>query len=337
MEADTDPVAALRAKARRKRNRLVALSVIVLVPLSAMVVVNHIETPVPPPVWTEAALPIPDEADNGWSLIAHYHSTTISGIKLDSIDKLLAVSKQGTPLPELGRLFSPARVVAGKITDHTATCSEAFERERMVIPCLSLEPDACTTEPLQICTRLVTFTALDEAARGRPRGAARVARVLRQLTDAAANSPHPWMQTRALVVLRETIHHAATIMKWRRSDRAPIRAAIEAIALPEEHLVIGNYLLERRVLQDALERADTWLVDEGAVMRGFDEPYQVAAKGEPLPPPADHTTGAFWWFDNPVGKRMLDALKPGADEAFVEGQELRASVLKLREEALKLE
>src|SRR5690606_1096762 len=170
--------------------------------------VNHVDTPVPTPVWTEEALPVPDEDENGWSLIGHYHSTTISGIKLDALDKLLAVSKDGTPLPELGRLFAPARVVASKITEHTALCSEAFERERMVIPCLSLDRDACSAEPLQICGRLVMFAALDEAARGSARAAPRIAQVLRQLNDAATSSPHPWMQTRSLLVLREAIHHA---------------------------------------------------------------------------------------------------------------------------------
>src|SRR5690606_38872623 len=90
-----DPVAVERAKARRKRNVLVALSAAVLIPLGAMVAANHVDTPVPTPVWTEEALPVPDEDENGWSLIGHYHSTTISGIKLDALDKLLAVSKDG--------------------------------------------------------------------------------------------------------------------------------------------------------------------------------------------------------------------------------------------------
>ena len=336
MEAATDPVAVVKAKARRRRNVLLALSMLVLIPMAAMVVVNHIDSPVPAPVWTEADLPVPPEGDNGWELIEHYHSTTISGIRLDPIDKLLSVSKDGTPLPKLGGIFTPARVVASKITEHTDLCSQAFEKRRMVIPCLSLEPDTCTVEPLQICARLVTFAALDEAARGSPRAATRMATVIRQLEDAAESSPHPWMQTRTLLVLREAIHHASTIIKWRRTDTAPIRAAIEAIDLPEERLVVATYLLEHLALRDALDRADTWLIDEGAVMRAFNAPYEAAAQGEPLPPPIDHTTGAFWWFENPVGERMLDALKPGADEDFLEARELRATVLERREEALKL-
>lgn len=337
MEAGADPVAFEKAKLRRRRILFVAVAVLILIPTAAMVVVNHIDTPAPPPHFTKDALPAPADEHNGWPLIAHYHSTTISGIRLDPLDKLLAVSKDGTPLPELTRLFSPARVVAAKITEHTKLCSQAFERERMVIPCLSLEPDVCTTEPLEICARLVAFAALDEAARGRPRAASRTAQVLRQLNDAAANSPHPWMQTRSLLLLREAIHHAATIIKWRRIDATPIREAITAISLPEKHLVIASYLLKHLALEQALSRTDTWLLDRGAIMQGLNRPFGVASRGEPLPPPSDHTVGAFWWVDNPIGDKMLDALEPGADEDFLEAQKLRASVLKRREEALKLE
>ncbi len=44
----------------------------------------------------------------------------------------------------------------------------------------------------------------------------------------------------------------------------------------------------------------------------------------------------FWWFRNPVGKKMLDAVVPGADETFKRTVELRDTALERREETLKL-
>jgi hypothetical protein len=328
-----------KAKARRKRIMLSTAAIMVLIPTVAMVIVNHIETEVPPPLWTTSALPVPAEADNGWSLIADYHSTTISGIDFDPIDKLLDASKSGTPLPELGRLFSPARSVASKVRKHTKICSEAFERKRMVVPCFAIGQRSCTTEPLEICARLVMFAALDDASRGSPRAISRMSSVLRQLNDAAANSPHPWIQTRSLLVLRKAIHQAGSIIKWRRVDTNPLRESLRRISetsLPVEHAVISSYLLKHLALRQMLEQGDTWLLDQGDIMRGFNGPYEVAAKGAPLPPPPDYTAGLFWWFRNPIGKKMLDALRPGADADFLKTTELRASVLERREEALQL-
>ena len=89
-------------------------------------------------------------------------------------------------------------------------------------------------------------------------------------------------------------------------------------------------------LRQALDRTDSWLLDEGGVMRGLNAPFQVAKDGDELPPPPDYKAGLFWWFDNPIGKKMLDAVKPGADEDFARTTELRASVLQRRDEALKL-
>lgn len=335
-----DKVKAQEAKARRRRIAISIFAVLVLIPAAAMVIVNHLETDVPPPLWTRDALPIPAEQDNGWPLIAEYRSTTISGIDLDPLEKLLETAKSGTPLPELGRLLTPARSVASKIRKHTAICSEAFARKRMVIPCLTLGPNVCTTEPLAICTRLLSFAALDDAARGSPRATQRMDDVLRQLNDVAANSPHPWLQTRSLLLLRKAIHYAGCIIKWRKVSTSSLRERIRGISpatLPEKNAVIGTYLFKQLALQDALERNDTWLLDEGEVMRGFNRPFEVVARGEPLPPPPDYTVGLFWWFRNPIGKKMLDALKPGADADFLKGKELRESVLKRREEALQLE
>lgn len=340
MGSDVDQVEAERAKARRKRIAISVAAVVVLIPTVAMVIVNHRETEVPPPLWTADALPIPEEQVNGWPLIAHYHSTTISGIDLEPIDKLLRASKDGTPLPELGRLFSPARSVAGKIRKHTALCQRAFARDRMVVPCLAVERKACTIEPLDICSRLVMFAALDEVARGSPRGTSRMAHVLRQLNDAAANSPHPWLQARALMLLRQAIHQAGSILRWRRVPTASLRQSLQRISessLPEKHFVIGSYLFKHLVLQQLLAQNETWLLDEGDIMRGFNAPFAAAARGSPLPPPPDYTAGLFWWFRNPIGKKMLDGIKPGADEDFRKTAELRASVLERRREALELE
>jgi hypothetical protein len=229
--------------------------------------------------------------------------------------------------------------VAGKIREHTAICSGAFERRRMVVPCLSLEANACSLEPVEICTRLVTFAALDEASRGSPRGAELMSHVLRQLTDVTANSPHPWIQARGMVSLRQAIHHASVIIKWHRGDMRALRAALEAIddrTLPQKHVVIASYLLKHMALRKALDAAETWLLDEGSILRGLNAPFEVANGGAALPEPIDHTTGMFWWFDNPIGKKMLDAVQPGADKDYLRTTELRATVLKRRDEALKL-
>lgn len=339
VDGGPDQVEAARAKAQRRRLVISIAAILVLIPTVTMVIVNHVESEVPPPLWTEQDLPVPAEADNGWPPIAHYDTMTISGIDLAPLAKLLDAAKEGTPLAELGRLFRPARSVASKVRKHTGICSEAFGRERMVIPCLSLEPRACTTEPLEICTRLVLFAALDEAARGSPRATGRLGHALRQLTDAAANSRHPWVQARTLLVLREAIHQAGTLIRWRRTPLGPVRKALEQVteqSLPLEHHVVSSYLLKHQALQHMLAENDTWLLDEGDIIRGFNAPYRVAARGEPLPPPPDYTEGLFWWFDNPIGKKMLDAVKPGADPEFEKTEELRASVFERRDEALEL-
>ncbi|MEZ4441420.1 MAG: hypothetical protein R3B72_20130 [Polyangiaceae bacterium] len=337
--ASSEPLTPEEQKARRRRMLLYGLAVVLLIPTLAIVIVNRIPTEVPPPLWTPDELPAPAEADNGWTLIAHYHSTTISGIDLDPIDKLLHAVRKDEKVPNLTRLWSPARVVASKITEHTKLCTEAFSRKRLVIPCLSLEPDACTTEPVEICTRLVTFAALDQAWGGSPAGAALLATVLERLTDVASNSPHPWMQARTLVRLRDAVHHAGALIKWHRGNASAVRAALEALgpdALPVEHIVIANYLLKHMAIREALAHTDTWLLDEGSIMRGLNAPFEVAKQGGALPPPAVHTEGAFWWFENPIGKKMLDAMKPGADEDYGKTLELRESVLKRRGEALAL-
>ncbi|MBW2531853.1 MAG: hypothetical protein JRI55_10245 [Deltaproteobacteria bacterium] len=339
MAESKDQVEAEREKARRKRLVIAVVAVVVLIPTVAMVIVNHIESEVPPPLWTPAALPIPAEQDNGWSLIADYHSTTISGIDLEPLDKLMGAAKSGTPLAELGRLLSPARSVASKIGKHTKVCDAAFARQRMVVPCLAVGTRACSVEPLEICSRIVLFGALDDAARGSPRATGRLSNVLRQLTDAAANSPHPWVQSRSLVLLRKGIHQAAAVIRWRRVDTEKVRESLHAVSetsLPMEHFVIGSYLLKHQVLRQLLEENDTWLLDEGDIMRGFNAPFEVAAQGKPLPPPPDYTAGLFWWFNNPIGKKMLDALTPGADADFEKTTELRASVFERRKEALEL-
>jgi hypothetical protein len=334
-----DRLALEQQKARRKRRALVIVALVMLAPTVAMIAVNHVQTDVPPPLWKQADLGIFDEADNGWTPIRHYHSTTISGIDLEPLDRLMEAARSGSKLPDLGRLFQPARVVASKIREHTAICSEAFEHKRMVIPCLSLEPKACTAEPLEICTRLVTFAALDEASRGSPRGVELMSTVLRQLTDAAANSAHPWVQARVMLSLRQAIHHASAVIKWHGGDDKPLRASLQAInedSLPLEHAVISSYLFKHLALRQALDKADTWLLDEGDILRGLNAPFEAARRGDPLPAPADHTKGLFWWFDNPIGKKMLDAVQPGADKDFLRTTELRATLLKRRDEALKL-
>jgi len=323
---------------------LMTVAVLVLVPSLAIVVVNRIETEVPAPLWTQDSLPAAPEADNGWTLIAHYRSTTISGIDLAPLDKLLAAARSGTPAPKLGRLFSPARVVAGKIRSHTKLCRDAFERKRLMVPCFSLQSgpaneQACTTEPLEICLRLVSFAAIDAAARSSSTGARQMATVVRQLTDAAANSPHPWVQARAYKLLMRSIHHAGVIMKWRRGDRPQLRESIRAISdasAPYEHIVIASYLLKHAAVRDALARTDTWLLDEGDIMRGLNAPFEVAEAGGELPRPSDHTDGLLWWFKNPIGKKMLDAVQPGADDDFTRTLELRDSVFRLRDDALSL-
>ena len=325
--------------ARRKVRLLVAVAIVLIVPSVAMVIVNRIETEVPPPVWTLAAFPIPAEAENGWPSIRHYDSMTISGIDLEPIDKLLSLARQGKSPAELARFFSPARVVASKITEHTKICSESFARERMVVPCLSLDKHECSTEPLAICSRLLGFAALDEAARGSPHGARRIEDVLRQLSDAAASSPHPWVQARTLVLLPKAIHHAVVVAQWHRASGPALRkaiAAIDEVRLPEKHLVIASYLLKHLALREALARTDTWLLDEGDIMRGFNAPFQEAEDGRDLPPPTSYEEGLFWWFKNPVGKRMLEKLAPGADEDFLKSKGLRDKVLAKRDEALKL-
>jgi hypothetical protein len=264
---------------------------------------------------------------------------TISGIDLEPIDKLLSLARQGAKGHELARFFSPARVVARRVVEHTKICSDAFAHKRMVIPCLSLDKQACSTEPLAICSRLLGFAALDEASRGSPSGARRIEDVLRQLGDAAAHSPHPWVQARTLVLIPKVIHHALLVAQWHPGSGPPLKRAIAAIdeeRLPAKNMVIASYLLKHLALREALDRTDTWLLDEGDIMRGLNAPFQQAKDGGDLPPPSSHTEGLFWWFDNPVGKRMLDALTPGADEDFVKSEKLRETVFDKRDEALKL-
>jgi hypothetical protein len=103
-----------------------------------------------------------------------------------------------------------------------------------------------------------------------------------------------------------------------------------------KHIAIASYLLKHLALKEALARTDTWLLDEGGIMRGLNAPFEPVTDGGELRPPPDYKSGTFWWFDNPVGKKMLDAVKPGADEDYLRTKELRASVFKRREEALKL-
>ncbi|MEQ9323987.1 MAG: hypothetical protein RIF41_32785, partial [Polyangiaceae bacterium] len=297
-----DPVSELEKKQQRRRRLLIALSVVLLVPTLAINVVNRIPADVPPPLWTADDLPAPPEDDNGFRPIRHSDTMTISGIDLQPIDKLLTVSKD-VKLAELGRLFAPARVVASKITEHTATCTSAFERERMVIPCLSTTASECSIEPVAICAQLVSFAALDQASRGSARGPTLLAHVLRQLTDVAANSRHPFVQAKALLLLREAIHHAAVVIKWRRGSTTEIREALSTIdeaSLPLEHAVIASFLLKHLALKEAIARTDTWLLDEGKIMTGLNESFASAQRGGELSPPPDFTDGIFWWFDNPV-------------------------------------
>ncbi len=317
---------------------MVIASVVLLIPLIAINVVNRVHSEVPPPLWTDDTFPMPAEEDNGFLLFRHYHSTTISGIDLEPIDNLLSASRDN-PLPELHRLFLPARSVAAKIRPHTALCTRAFERERMVVPCLSLDKDACTIEPVQICTRLVTFSALDEASRGSARGVQRMATVLRRLRDVCANSPHPWIQARALLLLRAAIHHAAAVIKWRRGNTRALRDEVAAITedtVPLMSHIKGTYLLKHLALRQALDRTDTWLLDEGEVIRGLNAPFEVAMSGGDLPRPVEHREGLFWWFDNAVGKKMLDAVRPGADDDFLRTAEIRETLFERRKETLRL-
>jgi hypothetical protein len=327
-------------RARRNQRVRTIVALIALVPAVALIVANRIGTAVPAPVWTPGALRLPSELDNGWTPIARFDFMTTSGVNLDPIDKFLAASRGDASLVELGGLLGPARAVAGAVRKQTEICHDAFAHERMVVPCLSVEAGACTTEPLEICARLAMFAALDDASRGLPSAADRMSNVLGRLTDAAANSPHPWMQARSLVLLRQAIHHAATIIKWRRVNVEPLRQALRSItetSLPTKHFVIASYLLKHLALRKGIERADSWLLDEGSTMRGLNAPFAVAAAGGPLPSPPDHTEGLFWWFFNPVGKKLLDALRPGADDDYRKTIELRASVLKRRDEALALQ
>lgn len=333
-----DQVSELEKKQTRRRNLVIAVAVVMLVPTIAINVVNRIATEIPPPLWTAEDLPAPKEDDNGFVPIRHYDTMTISGIDLQPIDKLLTVAKD-VKLAELGRLFAPARVVASKITEHTAICTSAFERERMVIPCLSTTASECSIEPVAICAQLVSFAALDQASRGSARGATLLSHVLRQLTDVAANSRHPFVQAKALLLLREAIHHAAVVIKWRRGNTAAVRTALAAIddaSLPLEHAVVASFLLKHLALKEAIARTDTWLLDEGKIMTGLNEAFASAKGGGELQPPPDFTAGVFWWFDNPVGKRMLEAVKPGADEDFDKLVEVRKTVFQRRDEALKL-
>ena len=322
----------------QKRAWIWALAAPLFVFAVAINVVNRFDTDVPPPLWTPDALPEPAADDNGWPDIAHYHATTISGIDLQPLDNLLAATRDH-PLPELGRVFAPARVVASKIRAHTQVCADAFAKERMVITCLALEEGTCTAEALEICTRIATFAALDRASRGAPSGVVMMANVVARLRDAAANSPHPWVQGRVLVLLRASIHHAAALIKWRRGHTQPLRDAVAAVSeesLPLVNLAIANYLLKHLALREAMDKSDTWLLDEGAVLEGLNEPFEKAKRGLDLPPPVNHTQGWFWWFDNPIGKKMLDAVRPGADDGYVRVRDLRATVLQRREETLRL-
>ncbi|HHH28546.1 MAG TPA: hypothetical protein ENK57_09390 [Polyangiaceae bacterium] len=333
-----DAISELEKKQTRRRNLLIAVAVVMLVPTVAINIVNRTATEVPPPLWTAEDLPAPDEKDNGFLTIRHYDTMTISGIDLQPIDKLLTVSKD-VKLAELGRLFAPARVVASKITEHTATCTAAFEQPRMVIPCLSTTASECSIEPVAICAQLVSFAALDHASRGSPQGVTLLGHLLRQLTDVAANSRHPFVQAKGLLLLREAVHHAAVVIKWRRGRTAQLRQALSAIddqTLPLEHAVIASFLLKRLALKEAIARTDTWLLDEGQVMAGLNEAFASAKGGGELAPPPDFTEGLFWWFDNPIGKRMLEAVKPGADEDFAKLKEVRKTVFQRRDEALKL-
>jgi hypothetical protein len=327
-------------KQLRKRRRIYAVGILLLIPTIAIVAANRIRHDVPPPLWTEDSLPAPPEADNGWTPIAHYHSTTISGIDTEPIEKLLAVAgRNKAPLGELAGVFRPARVVASKITEHTATCRAAFERKRMMLPCLEVDAKVCNTEPIEICSRLVSFAALDAAARGNPKGATTIAMVLRALTDGAASSRHPWVRARLLILLRNAIHYGATIIKWHRVPAAPVRKALEAIteaSLPIEHDVIATYLLKHRALVEALALTDTWLLDEGLIMAGLQQPFEAFRQSGELAAPPDYKADTFWWFVNPVGDKMLDAVKPGADEDYQRTLELRKKLLKRRDEALKL-
>lgn len=325
-------------ESRRKRWALYAIAGLLVILAVAINAVNRVQTEVPEPLWTRDALDMPGAEANGFTLIAHYHSTTISGIDLEPIDKVLALARDHQ-LSELGRVFAPARSVASKITEHAELCGRAFERERMVVPCLEIDEGACSVEPLSICTRLVTFSALDDASRGAPGGVQRMSRVLERLMDAAANSPHPWVQARALALLRGAIHHAAVIIRWRRGDTRPLRAAVERITpetLPLRSLVVASFLLKHEVLRDGLDKTDTWLLDEGSVIRELNAPFEAFAETGELPPPRTYTDGLLWWFENPVGKRMLDAVRPGADDDFVRTTELRDTLFKRREETLRL-
>jgi hypothetical protein len=147
------------------------------------------------------------------------------------------------------------------------------------------------------------------------------------------------MQTRSLLQLRQAIHHAATLIKWRRGNVEPVRDALRSISeasLPTRHFIIAAYLLKHLALRASIERADSWLLDEGSTLQGLNAPFAAAAAGGPLPPPPDYTAGLFWWVRNPVGKKLLDALKPGADDDYRKTIELRAAVFQRRDEALAL-
>ncbi len=262
----------MERKSRRRRAALFALTFALVAFVVAMNVVNRIETEIPEPLWSVATFDVPRAEDNGFTLIAHYHSTTISGIDCQPIDNLLDASRN-QKLSELPRVFSPARSAASKIKPHTATCTEGFTRDRMVIPCLEIEEGACSAESLDICTRLVTFSALDLASRGSAAGVRKMSDVLDKLNDAAVHSPHPWVQARCIRLLRGAIHHSAAVIKWRRVNTRTLRQAVERIALPMESLVTSSYLLKHAVLRDGMAKTETWLLDECDVMRGLNAPF----------------------------------------------------------------
>ena len=326
-----------------KNARLLRMALLLSLPLATLIFVatNHLHEAIPKPVWTRADLPLPAEEVNGWSQIRSIDLKRIQSLDPDPLYQLIAAaSRNGTKLSELHGGIRRAAHVAAKLRDHTRSCEQAFSQPRMVLPCLSAAPKACSAEPLLYCSRLLRFASLQAAAGRRwARAQKLTVHLVRRSHDAATHSRHPWNQTRALSILRSAIHLSANLIKWRRVGLTPLHKALadlNARSLPLERLVVANYLLKRAVLSKGVAAADTFLLDKGALWRAFDAPFAAVKKGKALAAPDAHTSGLFWWFHNAVGKRMLNAIRPGADEDFQRSLKLRDNVLKRRQQALGL-
>ncbi|MBW2459982.1 MAG: hypothetical protein JRI68_36175 [Deltaproteobacteria bacterium] len=304
---------AKRTLARRLLLGLIVVAGMVLVLGIVFVAVNLVDEEPGPPVYTEADLPpVPPAEENGWAMLRDtpLHSGT-------RVDTALTIVVPGA-LAELSLAeFSAQRVAADEeLTEALQSCAQAFEAPRFADGCpMSFEVE-CPGLIFHQCQRLRAYQILDLAAQGSGGEAVAMAGQLLDATiDHAQTARGLLGQAIALSNLEATLALVGALDRWLpEEEMVPLLTQLRTFdpdSLRPELALVGEYLLVLNAIEmvrsSGAEDRSTWLLDEGATRKIFDDAYRSAADGSAFVLPAQRE-GLLWWFDNAAGKLIIDGL-----------------------------